>query len=211
MEKAYRNLGYFLLLLIPLTFFGFYKSYFVQFPDFEENINAYIHFHALIASIWILLLIVQPLLILNGKYKLHRKVGKLSFVIFPILILSFVPQMIRIIRSDAPEVLFFPLADSLLLILFYVLAMYHRRNTSKHMRYIIGTATVFLGPTIGRIGPNFLDWSEGLTQNVQYGVIYLILITLILFDKGNKKPYRPYMLILSIWVLHQITYNLIFL
>jgi len=187
MEKAYKNLGYFLLLLIPLTFLGFYKTYFVQFPNFEENINTFIHFHAFIASIWILLLIVQPLLIINGKNKLHRKIGKLSYIVFPILILSFVPQMIRIINSDVPQILFFPLADSVLLILFYSLAMYHRRNVSKHMRYIIGTATVFLGPTIGRIGPHILDWPEQVTQNVQYGIIYLILIGLIFYDKRNKK------------------------
>ncbi|MFX0555546.1 hypothetical protein ACOCEA_02040 [Maribacter sp. CXY002] len=166
MEKAYRKLGYFLLLLIPLTFLGFYKTYFVQFPDFEENITAFIHFHALIASIWILMLIVQPLLIINGKNRLHRKIGKLSYIVFPILILSFVPQMIKIINSDAPQTLFFPLADSMLLILFYSLAIGNRENASKHMRYIIGTATVFLGPTIGRIGPKLLDWPESVTQNV---------------------------------------------
>lgn len=210
MEKAYRNLGYFLLLLIPLTFLGFYKTYFVQFPNFEENINIFIHLHALIASIWILLLIVQPLLIINRKNKLHRKLGMLSYIIFPLLILSFVPQMVRIIHSDTPQVLFFPLADSVLLLLFYSLAMYNRRNASKHMRYIIGTATVFLGPTLGRIGPNLLDWSENVTQNIQYGVVYLILIGLIFYDKRNKKKSRPYLLILTTWILHQIIFNLIF-
>lgn len=209
MEKAYKYLGYFLLLLIPLTFFGFYKTYFVQFPNFEENINIFIHLHAFIASIWILLLIVQPLLIINRKNQLHRKIGKLSYFVFPILILSFVPQMIRIINSDVPQFLFFPLADSILLVLFYSLAMYNRRNTSKHMRYIIGAATVFLGPTIGRIGPKLLDWSEDMTQNVQYGIIYLILIGLIFYDIRNRKNYQPYILILTVWVIHQITFNLI--
>lgn len=210
MEKAYKNLGYFLLLLIPLAFFGFYKTYFVQFPNFEDNITIFIHLHAFIASIWILLLILQPLLIRNRKNKLHRKIGKLSYIIFPLLILSFVPQMIRIIQSDAPQFLFFPLADSVLLILFYSLAMFHRRNASKHMRYIIGTATVFLGPTIGRIGPHFLDWSETVTQNVQYGIIYLILIVLIYYDKRKGKNHIPYVLIFSLWVVHLITFNLIF-
>lgn len=210
MEKAYKNLGYFLLLLIPLAFLGFYKTYFVQFPNFEETITTFIHIHAFIASIWILLLIVQPLLIANRKNKLHRKIGKLSYIVFLMLILSFVPQMLRIIHSDAPQFLFFPLADSVLLILFYSLAMYHRRNVTKHMRYIIGTATVFLGPTIGRIGPHFLDWTENVTQNVQYGIIYLILIGLIFYDKRNGKNYKPYVLIFSLWVVHLITFNLIF-
>ena len=210
MEKAYKNLGYFFLLLIPLTFLGFYKTYFVQFPDFEENLTTLIHLHAIIASIWILLLVVQPLLIIYRKNQLHRKIGKLSYIVFPILISSFVPQMIRIINSDAPQILFFPMADSVLLILFYSLAMYNRGTVSKHMRYILGTATVFLGPTIGRIGPQILEWSEHVTQNLQYGIIYLILIGLIFYDKRNEKNYRPYLLILSTWVIHQITFNLLF-
>jgi len=210
MEKAYNKLGYFLILLIPLTFLGFYKTYFIQFPNFVENVTTFIHLHAIIASIWILLLIAQPLLIINRKNQLHRKIGKLSYIVFPILILSFVPQMLRIINSDAPQILFFPLADSVLLILFYSLAIYNRRTVSKHMRYIIGTATVFLGPTIGRIGPHILEWSEHGTQNLQYGIIYLILIGLIFYDKKNKKNYRAYLLILTTWVIHQITFNLIF-
>lgn len=210
MEKAYKNLGYFFLLMIPLIFLGFYKTYFVQFPNFEENITAFIHLHAFIASIWILLLIVQPLLIANKKQQLHRKLGKLSYIVFPLLILSFVPQMIRIINSDAPLFLFFPLADSVLLILFYALAMFNKRNTAKHMRYIIGTATVFLGPTLGRIGPNILELPPGVSQNIQYGLIYVILISLIFLDKKNKKNYRPYIFILTIWILHQIIFNLIF-
>lgn len=210
MEKAYKKLGYFFLLMIPLIFLGFYKSYFVQFPNFEENITTFIHLHALISSIWIILLIVQPFLIANKKHQLHRKLGKLSYVVFPLLILSFVPQMIRIINSDAPLFLFFPLADSVLLILFYALAMFNKRNTAKHMRYIIGTATVFLGPTLGRIGPNILELSPGVSQNIQYGLIYVILISLIFLDKRKGKKYQPYLLILTTWIIHQVTFNLIF-
>jgi len=210
MEKAYKNLGYILILLIPLTFLGFLKTYFNQIPTFEENITPYIHIHAIIASMWILMLIVQPILIRNRKYKLHKNIGKISYVLFPLLILSFIPQMISIINSDHSNILFFPLADSLLLTMCYSLAMYHRKNMPKHMRYMIGTAIVFLGPTIGRIGPLILGLSQNVTQNSQYGLIYLILIGLIMLDRKHRKNYQPYLIILSTWIIHQITYNLIF-
>lgn len=210
MEKAYKNLGYILILLIPLTFLGFLKTYFNQIPTFEKNITPYIHIHAGIASVWILMLIAQPILIRNRKNKLHKKIGKISYLLFPLLILSFIPQMIRIINSDNPNILFFPLADSLLLILFYSLAIYHRKNMSKHMRYMIGTALVFLGPTIGRIGPLILGLSENVTQNSLYGLIYLILIGLIFLDRKYRKNYQPYLIILSTWVIHQVIFNLIF-
>ncbi len=209
MEKAYKNLGYFLILLIPFTFLGFYKTYFIQFPTFKET-NTFIHVHAAIASIWILMLIAQPLLIRNRKNKLHKKIGKISYILFPLLILSFIPQMIKMVNSDNPAVLFFPLSDCIALVIFYSLAIYHRKNVSKHMRYMIGTAIVFLSPTLGRIGPLLLGVSDVVNQNVIYGIIYLILIWLIFLDRKKGKNYKPYLLILLIWIIHQITFNLIF-
>lgn len=209
MEKTYKYLGYFLILLIPFTFLGFYKTYFNQFPTFKET-NTLIHVHAAIASIWILILIAQPLLIRKRKNQLHRKIGKISYILFPLLILSFIPQMIRLFNSDNPIFLFFPLSDCIALVIFYSLAIYHRKNLSKHMRYMIGTAIVFLSPTLGRIGPLLLGVSDVVNQNVIYGIIYFILIGLIFLDKRNGQKYQPYVLILITWVIHQITFNLIF-
>ena len=183
MDKSYKYLGYFFLLLIPLTIAGFYKTYIVQFPNFKENITYFIHIHAFIATVWIGILILQPFLIVNKKFALHRKVGKISYVVFPLLILSFLPQMIRTANSANPKNLFFSLADCTLLIIFYSLAVYYKKISSKHMRYMIATTLVFLGPTVGRIGPILLGWSEMVTQNVQYLIIYLILISLLLYDK----------------------------
>ena len=209
MEKTYKNLGYFLILLIPFMFLGFYKTYFNQFPTFQET-NTFIHVHAAIASIWILMLIAQPLLIRNRKNQLHRKIGKFSYLLFPLLILSFIPQMIRLINSDNPTFLFFPLSDCIALIIIYALGIYHRQNSSKHMRYMIGTAIIFLSPTLGRIGTVLLELTDVVAQNTLYGIIYLILIGLIFLDIRNGKKYQPYVLILTIWVIHQITFNLIF-
>jgi hypothetical protein len=64
---------------------------------------------------------------------------------------------------------------------------------SFHMRYMIGTAIVFLGPTFGRIGALLLGLSESVTQNVQYTIIYLILLGLIGLDKKHKKDFRSYL------------------
>ena len=210
MEKAYKNTGYFMLLLIPLVILGFYKTYFSQFPDFNEKITLFHHLHAAIASVWILTLISQPLLIRYKKYKIHKIIGKFTYAIFPLLILSFVPMILRNLNSDTPLNAFFPIADCTLLILLYLLAVYNKKNTPKHMRYMIGAAIVFLGPTIGRIGPILIGLSEKVTQNIQYGIIYLILLGLILLDRKHGKKFRPYVLIFAGYIVHQITFNLIF-
>lgn len=211
MDKSYKYLGYFFLLLIPLTIAGFYKTYINQFPNFEKNITYFIHIHAFIATVWIGILIAQPFLIVKKKFALHRKVGKISYVVFPLLILSFLPQMIRTANSSHPKYLFYSLADCSLLIIFYTLAVYYKRISARHMRYMIAATLVFLGPTVGRIGPILLGWSEILTQNVQYGIIYLILISLFLYDKANGKKFQPYVTAMSLFMLHQIAYHIVFL
>lgn len=211
MEKPYRYLGYFLLLLIPLTLAAFYKTYIEQFPDFEEEIGVFIHVHAFIASVWILMLIVQPFLIYKKNYPIHRTIGKLSYIIFPLLILSFIPQIINTVNHGNSKNLFFPLADSTLLMIFYTLAIYHKGTSAKHMRYMIALSLVFLGPTIGRIGPILIGWTELLTQNVQYAIIYGILISLVIYDKTHQKGYTPYLVAIFLYVLHQIVYHFVFL
>lgn len=75
---------------------------------------------------------------------------------------------------------------------------------------MIGTAIVFLGPTIGRIGPLLLGLSTHWTQNLMYVLVYLILIPLISMDRKNRVKPQPFIVILIIWVIHQISFNLFF-
>ncbi len=211
MDKTYRYTGYFLLLLIPLIFAGFYKSYFQPFPHFGPNITVLVHLHAFIASVWVLILIVQPFLIFNKKLALHRKVGKLSYIVFPLLVLSFIPQILKIIRTENIANLFFPLGNGALLIAFYSLAIYYRKQRSKHMRYMIASALVLLGPTVGRIGTDLLGRSDLFTQNMQYAIIYTILISLIFYDRKNHRKFQPYVVAIAGFIVHQVVYHIIFL
>ena len=206
MEKRYKNIGYFLMLLIPISFFGFYKtSYFIQFPNFDDTIDTGLHFHFVMACLWILMLIVQPILIKNRKRRLHKTIGRISYLVFPLLILSILPLIIKSIReTDNFMDAYFPIADSVLLLFFYSMAIYNKKNSAMHMRFMIGTALVFLGPTIGRIGPIFFDISSFFTQHLLYGIIYLILSILILLDKNNGKNYRPFVFIFIFFLFHQI-------
>jgi hypothetical protein len=210
MEKAYRNLGYFFLLLIPLVFAAFYKSYIVKFPSFGANYDYRIHIHAFFASVWVFILIVQPFLIVNKKMQWHRAVGKLTYIIFPLLILSFIPGIMKSVNKGDFNNIFFPLADCTLLILFYSLAIYNKKTAAKHMRFMIASALVLFGPTIGRILPH-LGLSDFVSQNIQYGITYLVLGSLIVYDINNKRKYRPYMVALTGFIVHQLIYLWIFL
>jgi hypothetical protein len=209
MEKGYRNIGFVFLLLIPLTFLGFYKSYFVLSPEFVGTVDTYTHIHAFVASIWMTLLIVQPLLIRYKNYKLHRIFGKFSYLIFCALILSFIPQMIKEYGKGL-----FPLNaifDIILLILFYVLAIKYKKNVAIHMRYMIAIALIFIGPTLGRIIFILLGLESLGFLQIPYLIIITTLLSLIVWDKKNNRNYKPYLLAFisfSLYIIALYTINI---
>ena len=202
MEKEYRNVGFIFLLFIPLTFLGFYKTYFDLSPEFTGTVDIYTHIHALVASIWITLLITQPLLIRYKNFKLHRFFGKISYFIFFALILSFIPQMIKEYGKNL-----FPLNasfDIVLLMLFYTLAIKYKNKVAIHMRYMIAIALIFIGPTLGRIIFFLLELENLGALHIPYLIVIGILLGLIFWDKKNDREYKPYLIALISFTIYLI-------
>ncbi len=210
MERKYRYLGYVLLLLIPLILAGFYKTYFEEFPGFPEWINRFDHLHAIAASLWVLLLIVQPILIAGKYFRAHRWVGRFSYLVVPLFLLSVLPQAMKGVERGDFKGLFFPIGDSALLLSFYLLAIVYRKKTAWHMRYMIAAALPLLGPTIGRIGPIFFKWGGNFTQGFQYGIMFSILLGLFYYDGWDVKKSRPYLIGMAFLSVHAAAFFLIF-
>jgi hypothetical protein len=203
MEKEYRNIGFIFLLFIPLTFLGFYKTYFVLSPQFVGTVDGYTHIHAFTASLWIALLIVQPLLIRSKNFSLHIAFGKISYVVFFALILSFIPQMIKEYGKGL-----FPLNasfDIVLLILFYTLAIKHKRDVALHMRYMIAIALIFVGPAFGRIIFFLLELEHLAPVQIPYLLVISMLLGLIIWDIKNGRNYRPFLLAVAVFSVYLIS------
>ncbi len=210
MEKKYKYLALWISLLIPLTLLAFYKPYFQYFPSFGE-IKPTVHFHAFVASVWIGMLILQPILIQRKKIESHRLLGKISYFWFPALIGSFIPLMMDVAASEYPKVLFFSIADVCLLLLFFTLAINNRKNTPLHMRYMVLTAMVFLGPTVGRIGGIWFNQPPLISQGIQYSLIALILVFLIKGDQNKERSAKPYYLGSFAYLIHALFFYAIFI
>jgi len=211
MERSYKYLGYFLLGMIPLIFFAFYKTYIIKFPEFGPNYDVFIHIHAFFASLWVLLLITQPFFIINKKIAWHRIAGKISYFIFPLLILSFMPGIIKQFRAGCFKGAFFPIGDCAVLITLYALAIYYKKKPPKHMRFIIGSSLPLLGPTVGRILPIWFGLGDILTQTIQYSITFGILISLVLYDRKNKRNYQPYIIAMCAFAVHAAVFYWLFL
>ena len=87
MQKVYRNTAIFIILILLGVQWGFYQTYTSQFPNFIDK-TATIHVHGIFLMMWMVLLIVQPLLISTGRAKLHRIIGKVSYVLGPLIIVT---------------------------------------------------------------------------------------------------------------------------
>ena len=211
MEKNYKNAPYLFLLLLPLIGAAFFKTYFIYVPDFPEQITVFSHLHFFIAALWIGLMLSQPLLARAGNLQWHRRLGRGSYLLFPLFILSFIPLIWKAAAGPEPVNVFFPLADALLLILFYSLAVLNRKRMALHMRYMVALALVFLGPTIGRIGPIYFGLSGPQTQTILYAVISGLLIYLLVKDLKNNRKYQPYLVALAGFGVHMSVFYSLFL
>src|SRR5688572_32476679 len=86
-STKYDRVSYLSIAIMMVLIWGFYRTYVVFFPSFEGFVFAQ-HFHGIIMSLWMACLIAQPLLISRKKYRVHKLIGKISFVLAPLLMIS---------------------------------------------------------------------------------------------------------------------------
>ena len=208
MGHAYRNTIIFVILILAGVQWGFYYNYTSKFPEFK-GISSLTHIHGMLMMTWLILLIIQPLLILTGRQKLHRMIGKSSYVIGPLIIISLFligRQGYQGIIKDGTEQ--FARAISVLDIrgfltfgLFWALAMINRKNSDAHMRYMIGTAIIAIGPGIGRglMAAFNMDLVAALTITDCIDIV--IAAVLLGFDIRQNKNYKPYLVILLTFIV----------
>lgn len=187
MEKAYRTSSYLFIAVLVMVFVGFYKSYFRLFPHFD-GISTALHIHAIIVLLWFAILIVQPFLIRGKKLKLHRLIGKVSYAVVPLVVLS-IAWLMRLgfihntpLAPGTPDFRLIGIADLTYFISFYLLAVYYRHKTSYHARYMAMTVLPFINPALGR-----LEFPGPI-------VALVILVGLLIYERFNNKIYRPYLI-----------------
>jgi len=80
-------MAYFFLGFIVFVALGFYYPYFSLFPEFK-SVTAIIHIHATTLLLWVVVLIIQPFLIAYKKFKAHRVIGRFTYLLMPLIIIS---------------------------------------------------------------------------------------------------------------------------
>lgn len=214
MEKSYKNIAYFFLLIFLIVFIGFFKSYFGLLPN-SKDIDATMHFHGIVLTLWFGLLIIQPILIHKKQFYPHRLIGKSSYVLVPVIIYSMLlitkHMYIRegtttMTEKERLADLFLPLSQMIAFTVLYILAMTNKRKTPLHLRYIIACSLVLLAPGLERIPIYWFGQQEEQSTLFAFVVTDLILVGLMIYDRKNSKKYNAYIISLGVLVFAHITY-----
>jgi hypothetical protein len=202
------RLIYYFIFLLLMSIAGFYKTYLVKFPKFDGFTWAH-HFHGVVMLTWIVMLIAQPVFIRAQKLEWHRIVGKASYFIFPLLLLSFFlvarAAYLRNIKTiGETEALasmgFSGIPDMFYISILYGFGIYYRRKTSFHLRFFACIGLMILGPGLGR----FLIAVCGLpfaAVPAMIGVIALFTLGWMITDIVQKRSAFPLAVFLAIIVM----------
>jgi uncharacterized membrane protein YozB (DUF420 family) len=143
------------LALLVLALVAFWPQYLSK-P--LATIDVYTHVHAALGTLWVALLIAQPLAIRAGARPLHRRLGRASYLLGPAFVVSGLLLAHYRFANMAPAAfareafsLYLPLMVGALFAAAYALAVVWRRQTAVHARFMACTALLLIDPVVSRI------------------------------------------------------------
>ncbi len=212
MERAYRNLGYVLIVLLPIFIAGFWIPYLSQIPHFDQSITTAVHVHAVLLFCFLILLIVQPLAIRYKAFSTHRILGKLSNILIPLALVFSVAMLWKEYHEHladgatlemARNAEFLSAAQLLLFGALYgvSIASIRQRDVATHMRYMICITLVLLPAGLSRTLGYWFHIRQALSQTACLVLIDASLVALIAFDRRRRLAARPYLLVFLAYVV----------
>jgi hypothetical protein len=208
MLKAYRNTSLLILLVMVGVQWGFYKNYTSEFPHFIDK-TVVIHVHGALLMTWMVLLIVQPLLIQTGRAKLHREIGKVSYVLGPLIIIflfligrgAYWRELNTTPRNEFYATMALDIRGFISFAILWSLAMIYRKDSPSHMRYMIATGILGIGPGIGRGLQNSFGVSFGSALTITDSISLSIVTVLLGYDIYRKKNIRPSLVVFAVFFI----------
>ncbi len=192
-HAIFRNSVFFFVLIPLFAVWGFWVTYFDR-PS--GTVHPYEHVHGIALFGWCLMLIVQSSLIRTSRRSLHRKIGKLSYLLAPVIIVSVLllanyKLNVRGLTDDAYYIFSLQVFLLIQFVVFYSLAIKNRKRPDVHARYMICTVIPLLDPIFARIlffNVFQADFSSGAFEYVTYTCIDLMLVIMIIWDwKAHRR------------------------
>lgn len=152
----YRHAWIFIVALLATTVFAFWRSYF----GVLSTATAGFHIHGVTATLWMLLLLAQSLTPHRQRMRLHRLMGRATFVAVPLFAagaMGVVHSMAVGTASGDPFYVLWGARLGFIDLLAFGAVLYaagmalrHRRDVRLHAGYMLSTALPLVSPVLGR-------------------------------------------------------------
>ncbi len=190
---------YGLLAALAVMVAGFWPSFFSN-PSQNDVLHTV---HGVLASGWMLILIVQAFLMARGQLRLHHWIGRASIVWAAGLLITAIMIMLYGISATGerslpmawrPILTWLDIQSLVMFTGFYVAAIIFafQRRIDTHYRAMLCTVIVVFGPALGRFLAPFF---HGLmpAMHPTYLIINGVCVALILYDYVvYKRSWAPY-------------------
>lgn len=207
MEKNHKALVILFVTFLIISVAGFSKSYVLLFPRFE-NVVFFTHIHFIIFLTWFALLIWQPILISRKNYILHRKIGRLSYILAPVMVISIlimvkltVANNLSLSKEQGTIAATGAILDAISFSVLYTTGMINKHRIRNHVACVIGASLIILNPGLGRLVTNLTKPELGILAMVITPLI--ISLGIISYEKFRLKRIifiSPYFLIIAVWI-----------
>lgn len=193
-----------LVLAFVVMVIGFWPSFFSN-PAQNDVLHTV---HGVLASGWMLILIVQAWLMAKGHVRVHHWIGRVSMVWAAALLATAVMIMQYGLAATGPQSLpmswrpiltWIDIPSLGLFAGFYTAAIVcaFRRHIELHYRFMLGTVIVIYSPALGRLlAPYFHGLLPALHPT--YLIIEAVCVALIVYDYVRyRRTYAPYWIALA--------------
>lgn len=208
-QKSYVYFLTFFLLMLA----GFWLTYFTKILD-QENYR--MHLHGITLIFWCTLLVSQGYLIRIKNYSIHKRVGKLSYVIVPLIAFTTVDlykyRLNELTSLSTRDYLFTAsvLIALLTFLIFYGLAIFYKSKPTIHARYMVCTIFPMFTAVIDRIIdsyfsfllPYFPDVSGPVIQVVGLTLADILLISLSIWDWRSHRRLNVFPIALIVHLIY---------
>lgn len=188
-----------LSVILVIVLAGFWPSYLAK----PMQVPFRLHIHGITATLWFILLIIQPYLYSKKKVQLHRKLGMLSLILAGGVIASAIlmiphfyngPFAAEVVR----KIILFDVTNTAGFAISVCMAIVNSKNVQVHARWMVTTAFWALPPALARLLNNVFE-ANGIDlyfNDPANVIISLILLLLVIKDYvKEKKIYVSYVFV----------------
>jgi hypothetical protein len=180
----FQRAGYAFIALVLLAVAGFWRSYFSTLV----TAPAWFHIHGVLMMTWLGLLVVQPFLVKRRRLEWHRWLGRISYVVFPMLVVSILVMLHRGLERF-PDTGFTDIIsvirDVVVLVTAYSIAIVYRKEYAIHARAMTMTGIACIEPALGRL----------VGTNIVAPVVLSLIALLVIFDRRGRWMFGALLLV----------------